>query len=194
MLPHPALRDETLPAELAVVALDAEVLVLRLLVLVQVVLLGGAVVALVAHVRLLPRVGVHVLPQLVLGSELAAAVVADVLLLVGELDVLVEHGPEREPQLAVLADKDLLRLAQVIVVKVHTQAVLALEGRLDGAVELLAVEDAAHLGLVELGLPHEESVARLLVDVHRLRLGELLAAAGADAGGVVDVVEGLAVL
>ena len=137
---------------------------------------------------------VEVLAELVFCPEPCTALVADVPLLVRALDVLVEHGPEREPQLAVLADKDLLRLAQVIVVKVHTQAVLALEGRLDGAVELLAVEDAAHLGLVELGLPHEESVARLLVDVHRLRLGELLAAAGADAGGVVDVVEGLAVL
>ena len=71
VLPHPALRDETLPAELAVVALDAEVLVLRLLVLVQVVLLGCAVVALVTHIRLLSRVSVHVLPKLVLRSEFA---------------------------------------------------------------------------------------------------------------------------
>ena len=71
MLPHSPLRDETLPAELTVVTLDAEVLVLRLLVLVQVVLLGCAVIALVAHVRLLPRVSVDVLPKLVLRSEFA---------------------------------------------------------------------------------------------------------------------------
>ena len=50
------------------------------------------------------------------------AIVANVFLLVGEFDVLVEHGPERESHLAVLANKDLLRLAQVVVVKVHTQA------------------------------------------------------------------------
>ena len=62
MLAHSALRDEALAAQLAVVALDAEVLVLRLLVLVQVVLLGRAVVALVAHIRLLSRMRVHVLP------------------------------------------------------------------------------------------------------------------------------------
>ena len=55
-------------------------------------------------------------------SFIITAVVADVLLLVGELDVFVEHGPEREPHLAVLAHKDFLRLAQVVVVKVHTQA------------------------------------------------------------------------
>ena len=71
VLPHSALRDEALAAELAVVTLDAEVLVLRLLVLVQVVLLGCAVIALVAHVRLLPRVSVDVLPKLVLCSEFA---------------------------------------------------------------------------------------------------------------------------
>ena len=72
--------------------------------------------------------------------------------------------------------------------------VFALEGRLDRALELLAVEDAAHLGLVEFGLPNEESVASLLVDVNCLRLGELFAATCADAGGIVDFVEGLAVL
>ena len=71
VLPHSALRDEALAAELAVVTLDAEVLVLRLLVLVQVVLLGCAVIALVAHVGLLSRVSVYVLPKLVLRSEFA---------------------------------------------------------------------------------------------------------------------------
>ena len=61
MLSHPALGDESFPAELTVVALDSEVLVLGLLVLVQVVLFGRSVVALVAHVGLLAGVGVHVL-------------------------------------------------------------------------------------------------------------------------------------
>ena len=52
------------------------------------------------------------------------AIVADVFLLMGELDVFVKHGPESKPHLAVLAHKDLLRLAQVVVVKVHTQAAM----------------------------------------------------------------------
>ena len=72
--------------------------------------------------------------------------------------------------------------------------VFALEGSLDRALELLAVKYTAHLGLVEFGLPDKESVASLLVDVNCLRLGELFAAAGAYAGGIVDFVEGLAVL
>ena len=71
MLPHSALRDEALPAELAVVALDAEVLVLRLLVLVQVVLLCRPVVTLVAHIRLLSRMCVDVLSELVFRSKFA---------------------------------------------------------------------------------------------------------------------------
>ena len=50
------------------------------------------------------------------------AVVADMFLLVGELDVFVQHRPQGEPHLAVLAHEDLLRLSQVVVVKVHTQA------------------------------------------------------------------------
>ena len=50
------------------------------------------------------------------------AVVADMFLLVGELDVFVQHRPQSEPHLAVLAHEDLLRLSQVVVVKVHTQA------------------------------------------------------------------------
>ena len=71
MLAHSALRDEALPAKLAVMALDAEVLVLRLLVLVQVVLLGRPVVTLVAHIWLLPRMCVDVLSELVLRSKFA---------------------------------------------------------------------------------------------------------------------------
>ena len=50
------------------------------------------------------------------------AVVADMFLLVGELDVFVQHRPQGEPHLAVLAHEDLFRLSQVVVVKVHTQA------------------------------------------------------------------------
>ena len=50
------------------------------------------------------------------------AVVADMFLLVGELDVFVQHCPQGEPHLAVLAHEDLFRLSQVVVVKVHTQA------------------------------------------------------------------------
>ena len=71
VLPHPSLSDEALTAELAVVALDAEVLVLRLLMLIQVVLLCCAVVALVTHIWLLPRMSVHVLPKFVLRTEFA---------------------------------------------------------------------------------------------------------------------------
>ena len=71
VLPHSALRDEALAAQLAVVALDAEVLVLRLLVLVQVVLLGRPVVTLVAYIWLLSRMCVHVLSEFVFSSKFA---------------------------------------------------------------------------------------------------------------------------
>jgi hypothetical protein len=64
---------------------------------------------------------------------------------VRQLDVLVQNGPQSKPLLAVLADKDLFGLAQMIVVKVHPETVLALKGRLDGAVHLLAVVDATDL-------------------------------------------------
>ena len=61
--------------------------------------------------------------QLKLKIEMViTAVVADMFLLVGELDVFVEHRPQGEPHLAVLANEDLFRLSQVVVVKVHTQA------------------------------------------------------------------------
>ena len=93
VMPQHARLDKSLPAELAIVALDAKVLVLVLLVHLQVVLLGRAVVAIVTPVRFLPSVGVDVLPELVPCPELGAAVLADVPLLVRALDVLVEHGP-----------------------------------------------------------------------------------------------------
>ena len=60
VLQQHALLDEALPAELAAVPPIAKVLVFRLLVLVQVVLLGRAVVTLIAPVRLLPSVTVDV--------------------------------------------------------------------------------------------------------------------------------------
>ena len=47
---------------------------------------------------------------------------AGVTLLVDRLDVLVAHGPEAEPLLAVIAHKYLLVLAQVVVVEVDAQA------------------------------------------------------------------------
>jgi hypothetical protein len=50
VLSDPALRDKTFSAQLAVVVLDAKVLMFGLLVLVQIVLLGRAVVALVTPV------------------------------------------------------------------------------------------------------------------------------------------------
>ena len=50
------------------------------------------------------------------------AEVATVLLLVNDLDVLVPHGSQGEPLVAVLALVDLLILAQMIVIKVNPQA------------------------------------------------------------------------
>jgi hypothetical protein len=72
-------------------------------------------------------------------------VVTNVTPLVNQLDVLIEDGPHREPHLTVVADKDLLSFAQVAVVEVHPQTVLALKGSLGVTVNLLAVVDTAHL-------------------------------------------------
>jgi hypothetical protein len=71
MLPHSSLSDKAFPAQFAVMALYAKVLMFGLLVLVQVVLLGRPVVTFVTYKGLFSSVGEHVLFEFVLGAEFA---------------------------------------------------------------------------------------------------------------------------